>query len=52
MDACEELTQSNQKLEAVTRQYLEAIAQARRVNALYAPPRKKPMGSFMQSRVY
>jgi hypothetical protein len=52
MDACEELTQSNQKLEAVTRQYLEAIAQARRVNALYAPPRKKPMGSFMQSRAY
>jgi hypothetical protein len=52
VDAAEELTQSNTKVEVVARQYEEAIRQARRVNALYAPPRRKPMGSFMQARAY
>ena len=52
VDAAEELTQSNPKTEVVMMQYDAAIKQARRINALYAPPRRKPMGSFMQSRAY
>lgn len=52
VDAAEELTQSTAKTEVVMRQYNEAISTARRVNALYSPPRRKPMGSFMQARVY
>ena len=52
VDAAEELTQSGQKAELVMMQYRQAISEARRVNALYAPPRRKPMGSFMESRFY
>ena len=52
VDAAEELTQSGQKAEVVMMQYRQAIGEARRVNALYAPPRRKPMGSFMEARFY
>lgn len=52
VDAAEELTQSAQKGEMVAMQYRNAISEARRVNALYAPPRRKPMGSFMEARFY
>lgn len=50
IDAAEELTQSTSKTEVVMRQYKEAIRQARRVNAMFAAPARKPMGSFMQAR--
>lgn len=52
VDAAEELTQSTSKTEVVMRQYREAISTARRVHALYQPPRRKISGSFMQSRFF
>lgn len=52
VDAAEELTQSGPKTQVVMMQYDEAIKKARRINALYAPPSRKPSGSFMQARAY
>jgi hypothetical protein len=50
MDACEELTQNHQKKEFAAQEYQATIRQARRVNALYNPPRRKSSGAFIQSR--
>jgi len=50
-DAAEELTQSNSKAERADRIYQQTLAQARRVNSLYRPPRRKETGRWMSSRV-
>lgn len=50
-DAAEELTQSNSKKEYAARKYEMTLSQARRVNSLYRPPRRKIDGAWMQSRV-
>ena len=50
MDAAEELTQSQSKMEAVAMQYKAAIAMARRTNAIMELPRIKPVGAFVLAR--
>lgn len=51
-DACEELTQSASKQQAAEIQYRRAISEARRVNSLYEPPRRRALGRFMAARLY
>lgn len=51
-DAAEELTQSNSKKEAAFSIYRNVLAEARRVNALYRPPRRKEAGRWMASRIH
>lgn len=50
-DAAEELTQSNSKKEAAFSIYKRTLAEARRVNSLYRPPRRKEAGRWMASRI-
>lgn len=52
LDACEELTQSASKMDRIERQYRAALSEARRVNAILSPPRRRDAGRFMQARVY
>jgi hypothetical protein len=49
-DAAEELTQSRGKKEDAAREYEATMKQARRVNALYNPPRRKSASSWFMSR--
>jgi hypothetical protein len=51
-DACEEITQSNTKQEAMLFQYREALSVARRTHALWEPPRRKGPTRFMMARGY
>lgn len=50
-DAAEELTQSNSKKEFASSVYSRTLAEARRVNALYRPPRRRQSGRWMSSRI-
>ena len=50
-DAAEELTQSNSKKEAALMVYKKTLAEARRVNSLYRPPRRRQPGRWMSSRI-
>lgn len=50
-DAAEELTQSNSKKEAALMVYKRTLSEARRVNSLYRPPRRKRDGRWMASRI-
>ena len=50
-DAAEELTQSNSKKEAALFTYKKTLAEARRVNSLYRPPRRRSTGRWMASRI-
>lgn len=50
-DAAEELTQSNSKKEAALMVYKRTLAEARRVNSLYRPPRRRAAGRWMASRI-
>lgn len=52
VDAAEELTQSNSKMEAVAEQYRKALSDARRTHALWEPPRVKGPTRFMLSRAW
>lgn len=49
-DAAEELTQSNSKQEKAMLVYKRTLAEARRVNSLYRPPRRKTNGRWTASR--
>lgn len=51
VDAAEELTQSGPKQDRAEREYLAVLAQARRVNSLYRPPRQRVTGPWNASRV-
>lgn len=51
-DACEELTQSNTKAEHMARQYQRAVSEARRVNSIMSPPRRRAAGPWVQARVW
>ncbi len=51
VDAAEELTQSNSKKEAAMMIYRDTLSEARRVNSLYRPPRRRSAGTWVQSRV-
>lgn len=50
-DAAEELTQSNSKKEFAVGVYKNTLSEARRVNALYRPPRRRQAGRWMSSRI-
>lgn len=50
-DAAEELTQSNTKKQAAFDIYSRVMAEARRINALYRPPRRRTTGRWMGSRI-
>ena len=50
VDAAEELTQSSGKRDRAAKEYEVVIKQARRVNAIYNPPRRKPSGPWFMSR--
>lgn len=50
-DAAEELTQSNSKKEFAAAVYKNTLSEARRINALYRPPRRRTDGRWMVSRV-
>lgn len=50
-DAAEELTQSKSKKEYAAMKYRRILAEARRVNSLYRPPRMRQDGGWMISRV-
>jgi len=50
MDACEELTQSSSKIQAAAAMYQDAIDAAVKGNALWSPPKPKPMGRLRRSR--
>lgn len=49
-DAAEELTQSNTKKDAAAQVYNTVLSEARRVNSLYRPPRRRKPGAWMNSR--
>ncbi len=49
-DAAEELTQSKSKKEAALLVYKNTLSEARRVNSLYRPPRRRTPGRWMGSR--
>lgn len=49
-DAAEEITQSNTKQQAAGLQYKNALSEARRVNALYTPPKRRGLSTWMQAR--
>lgn len=51
MEACERLTQSNTKLQALQQQYIAAIRQAVRADAVENPPESLPDESWMLSRI-
>lgn len=51
-DAAEELTQSNSKKEAALFTYKKTLSDARRVNSLLRPPRRRADGRWMQSRIH
>ena len=51
VDSSEELTQSNSKGERAERFYKKTLSTARRVNALYRPPRRRTTGRWMGSRI-
>lgn len=51
-DAAEELTQSNSKKEYAAGKYRKVLSEARRVNSLYRPPRRKEAGRWMASRIH
>lgn len=50
-DSAEELTQSNSKKEAALFTYKTALSEARRINSLYRPPRRRQAGRWMRSRI-
>lgn len=50
-DAAEELTQSAAKQDRAERQYMRAISEARRVNSILRPPRRRAANGWMASRV-
>jgi len=50
-DAAEELTQSNSKKEAALFTYKKTLSEARRINSLYRPPRRRSTGRWMGSRI-
>lgn len=50
LEICEELTQSNQKKESLKADYKEAIAQARRRNAIMSVPAEAPASSWITGR--
>lgn len=50
-DAAEELTQSNSKRDAALMAYKRTLSEARRVNSLYRPPRRRQNGRWMGSRI-
>lgn len=51
IEACERLTQSNTKLQAIEEQYKETIRMATRVDAIENPPEQLPDESWMLSRL-
>ena len=50
MEWCETLTNSNPKLDRVTRSYEMALAEAKRVDGIEAPPRRLVEGSWVTIR--
>jgi len=50
-DAAEEMTQSKSKKEAALFTYGKTLSNARRVNSLLRPPRKRETGTWMRSRI-
>jgi hypothetical protein len=51
MDAAEEMTQSAGKKDFAAAVYGKVLTEARRVNSLYRPPRRRTAGRFLASRV-
>lgn len=51
VDSAEELTQSAGKKDFAAAVYNQTLAQARRVNSLYRPPRRRQSGRWMSSRI-
>lgn len=51
LDACEELTQSATKKDAIAAEAREAMIQAHRIDALQRPPARRSPGRWMMSRM-